>query len=118
MKFYTSILLIVLFSFTAGIYFPWWSIAVVSFIVALFIHQKAIVGFLAGFAAIFLLWGILATWIDMQNQHILSEKIARILPLNGSSYLLILLSAFIGALVSGFGSMTGSLLKSIVKPLD
>ena len=108
----------VLFSFIAVIFFPWWSIAVVAFIVAFFIPQKAFISFLAGFAAIFLLWGVLATWIDMQNQHILSEKVAHILPLNGSSYLLILLTSFIGALVSGFGSMTGSLLKSTMKTSD
>lgn len=115
MKFYISVILIALFSFIAGIYLPWWSIAVVSFLVALFIQQKAFTSFIAGFIAIFILWAALASWIDVQNQQILSHRIAEILPLKGSSVSLILLTAFIGAIVAGFASMSGSLLRSINK---
>ncbi len=115
MKFYTSVLLIAICSLIAGIYLPWWSIAVVSLLVALFIKQKAFISFLTGFIAIFILWGALAFWIDTQNQQILSHRIAEILPLKGSSVLLILLTAFIGALVAGFASMSGSLLRSLAK---
>lgn len=115
MKFFASLILTALLSFIAGIYLPWWSIALVAFVVALLVHQKAGKSFLAGFLSIFILWAGLALLIDVQNQHILSKIIAEVLPLGGLSFLLILLTAFIGALVAGFAAMSGSYLRSSPK---
>lgn len=113
MKFFVSILLIALLSFAAGLYLPWWSLALVAFIVAALIHQRAGMAFLSGFLALFLLWGIIAFIIDQRNQHILSSKIATLLPLGGSSMLLILITSLIGALVAGFAAMAGSYLRRV-----
>lgn len=66
---------------------------------------------MSGFLGVFLIWGILAWWIDAKNNSILSQKIAQLLPLGGSSVLLILLTAFIGALVAGFAGLTGSYIR-------
>lgn len=112
MKFFAALIVTALLAFIAGIYLPWWSIAVVAFVVAVLVHQKAGKAFLAGFLALFLLWGGLAWWIDQQNQHILSKRIAAVLPLGGSSLMLILVTAFIGALVAGMGALSGSFLRS------
>lgn len=112
MKFLLATLLTALLSFVAGLYTPWWSLAVVSFLVALLIKQGYGRAFLSGFTGIFLLWGFLAFWIDLQNEHVLSQKIARVLPLGGSALLLILVTAFIGAVVGGFAAMSGSSLRS------
>ena len=109
MKFIIVLLLIALLGFAAPLYFSWWSFVVTSFIIALFIQQKAFIAFLAGFAGMFLLWLFLTLIIDNANQHILSQKIAQLLPLNGSSLLLILITALIGGLISGFAALTGSL---------
>src|SRR2546423_1805817 len=111
MRFILSTLLIAALGMIAGIFLPWWSIAIVSFLVALFIPQRIGLGFIAGFTGIFLLWGILALWIDLKNESILSQKIAQLFPLGGSSILMILISAFIGALVGGFAAMAGSSLR-------
>jgi hypothetical protein len=100
----------VLFSFIAGLYLPWWSIALVTFVVALFIPQPAGFSFLTGFAGIFIHWSLLALWIDRQNESILSHKIAELFSLNGSSSLLILVTALTGGVVGGFAAMSGSLL--------
>lgn len=108
MKFFLALLLTALFCFIAGLYLPWWSIAVVAFLVALFIRQRIGYSFLAGFAGVFLLWAILATWIDIENNSILSIKIAQLFPLGGSSVLLILVTAFVGGLVGGFAAMSGA----------
>jgi|SRR6185436_4955707 len=112
MKFITAIVLTALLGFAGGLWFGWWIIAVAAFIIALVVHQRAGKAFLSGFLGIFLLWAILAVWIDMKNEHNLSKRIAEVLPLGGSSVLLILITAFIGALVGGFGAMTGSYLRS------
>jgi hypothetical protein len=108
MKFIVVVLLTALLGYAAPLYFPWWSFAVTSFIVALFVHQKAWAGFAATFLGLFLLWGIMALIIDNRNDHLLSQKIAELLPLHGSSTLLIFITALIGGLISGFAGLSGS----------
>ena len=111
MKFLLSILLTAALAFLAGLFLPWWSIALIAFLVAVIIPQHIGLGFLSGFLAIFLLWGILAVWTDMQNQSILSKKIASLFPLGGSVMLLILVTSVVGAMVGGFAAMAGSSLR-------
>ena len=108
MKFVLTTLLTFLLAFITGLYLPWWSIAIIAFLAALLIQPKIGIGFLAGFAGIFLLWATLAFWLDTNNESILSHKIAQLFPLGGSSLLLILITAFIGGLVGGFAAMAGS----------
>jgi hypothetical protein len=111
MRFLLATLLTATLSFLAGMYTPWWSIAIVSFLVALLIQQRTAQAFLAGFTGIFLLWALLAFWIDVKNNHLLSHKIAQVFPLSGSSTLLLLLTAFVGAVVGGFAAMSASSLR-------
>lgn len=108
MKFLLATILTALLGFIAGMFLPWWSIAPVAFIVALFIRQSIGKSFIAGFLGIFLLWALVALWIDIKNQGILSQKIAQLFPLGGSSVLLILVTAFIGGLVGGFAAVSGA----------
>ncbi len=111
-KFLVSVLLIALLSFVCGLFLPWWTIALVAFLVSALIPLTPLQSFFAGFLAIFLLWGGLAFGIDQMNNSILSEKIAAILPLGGSVIALILVTAFVGALVGGGAAITGSFLKA------
>lgn len=111
MRLLLTTLLIAVFGFIAGLFLPWWSIAIVAFFVAFLIPQGIGRSFLAGFLGIFLLWGLLSLWIDIKNESILSHKIAQLFPLGGSSVLLILTTAIIGALVGGFAAMSGSSLR-------
>jgi hypothetical protein len=112
MKFLVALLLTALLAFVAGLWFGWWSIAIAAFLIAVLVHQKAGKAFLSGFTGGFLLWGILALLRDIPNESLLSKKIAEILPLGGNAMLLILVTAFVGALVAGFGAMSGSYLRS------
>lgn len=113
MKFLLAVLLTAVVSFVAGMFLPWWSIAIVSFLVALLLVQNVGKGFLSGFLGIFILWGLLSFWIDIKNESILSHKVAQLFPLGGSSVLMILITSFIGALVGGFAAMTGSSLRPV-----
>jgi hypothetical protein len=108
MRLFLAIALIALLGFLAGLFLPWWSIAIVAFLVALLVQPGIGRGFLAGFLGIFLLWALVAFWIDLQNESILSAKIAQLFPLGGSSVLLILITSLIGGLVGGFAAMAGS----------
>jgi hypothetical protein len=48
----------------------------------------------------------------MANNHILSTKVANILPMGGSYILLIFATASIGALLGGLASLTGSFIRA------
>ena len=117
MKFFLATLLIALLSYIAGLFMPWWSIALVAFLVALLVRPSIKMGFFAGFTGIFLLWAIVALWIDIKNEHILSQKIAQLFPLGGSSVLLIIITALIGALVGGFAAMSGASLLPVKRAI-
>lgn len=112
MKFIVATILTAFLAFVAGLWLDWWSIAIAAFVTAVLVHQKAGKAFFAGFAGGFLLWGLLALLKDIPNESLLSKKIAEVLPLGGSTFLLIFITAFVGALVAGFGAMSGSFLRS------
>lgn len=112
MRFLVSILLTAILAFIGGLFLPWWSIAIASLLVALIVQQRAGISFFSGFLGLFLLWGLLAWWISMKNQGILASKIASVLPLGGSTVLLILITGFIGGIVAGFAAMSGSYLRA------
>lgn len=111
MKFGVSVLLTIIAGFAAGLYLPFWSVALVSFSVAAFIYQKPGMAWLTGFVSILIFWGLLAFWIDAQNDSILSTRMASLFPLGGSSGLLILITAVVGAIIGGLAALAGSFLR-------
>jgi len=114
MRILLTFILIVLFAFIAGLYLPWWSIAVVAFLVLFFLYQSGIKSFVSGFLAIFFLWFVLALWIDIKNENVLSHKVGQLFGLGTSSILLIIITSLLGGLVAGFAALSGSTLRSII----
>lgn len=110
-KTFISFLLTALLCFSACLYLPWWSIAISSFLVSLAIPQRPVKAFLTGFCSVFLLWFFLSFWISSQNNHILAHRIAPLFIKNNSPYMLMLVTALIGALIAGFASLSGSFLQ-------
>lgn len=108
MNFFSAIILTALLSYVSGLYFPWWSIAIAAFVVAVAIPQKPFHSFSAGFLALFLLWIGLALVIDSNNNHLLSLKIAEILFKSPSQALIMFATGLVGALVAGFAALTGN----------
>jgi hypothetical protein len=111
MKFIISLVLIALLSFAACLYFPWWSIAIVSFLVAILIPQKPGAAFGSGFIAVFILWLGLTAWISGANEHVLAHKLSMLVLKMDNVMILILATALIGALVAGFAALTGSFVR-------
>ena len=113
MKLIIAILLTAFLAYVLGVYssLPWWGFVITSLIVSVAIHQKPGKAFLSGFLGLFLLWSGLALLKDAANEHILSTKVAQILPLGGSYLVLILVTGIVGGLVSGFAALTGSYLR-------
>jgi hypothetical protein len=114
MKFIVAILLHAFLAFAIGLYsqFPWWLFIVTSGIVSFFIAQTPAKSFFAGFIGLAALWAGLATGKDVANAHLLSSKVAQILPLGGSYVVLIIVTALVGGLVGGFAALTGAYLRS------
>jgi len=108
MKFIASIILTALLSFAICFYLPWWSIAIIAFIVAAIIPLRHFHSFLSGFIALFFLWFILASYISTRNNHLLAHKMSIIILKSDSPFALILITALIGALVAGFAALAGS----------
>lgn len=113
MKILVSIILIAAVSFALSLYLPWWCIAVAAFGISTFIVQKPWLAFVSGFTAILLLWGALSWGISAANNHLLASKISVLIMNDASPMLLILITALAGALVAGFASMSGSLLRRL-----
>src|SRR5688500_4859577 len=114
MKFITSVFLTALLSFVLGLYLTWWSPAIAAFVIAALILQKPAYAFLSGFLGLFLLWGLFAGIINSSNDGILAARVALIFPLGGSSFLLMLVTAVIGALVAGLAALSGRYLRYIL----
>jgi hypothetical protein len=113
MKFILSIVLVALVTYAIGIYgnLPWWSFVVTNLMIAIALPIKPLQSFFAGALGVGALWAGLAFGIDMANNHILSSKVAQILPLGGSYIALIIVTAFLGALLGGLASLTGSFVR-------
>jgi hypothetical protein len=113
MKIILSIVLVGLVTYAVGIYgsLPWWSFVVTNFIIAIALPIKPLQSFIAGALGVGTLWAGLALGIDLANNHILSSKVAQILPLGDSYIALIIVTAFVGALLGGLASLTGSFVR-------
>ena len=102
-------LLILLIAFTAwliGLLMPWWSFAIPCLVLGGWLGKKGKTAFLYGFLGIGGLWLIQAGYIDAANDGILSSRIADLLGLPHSLFV-ILLTAVIGGLAGGLSTLTG-----------
>ncbi len=114
MKFITCTVLVIILGYAAYLFAhdaPWWLFAIGALIAGIVVPQKGWQNWLAGFLGVFLLWMVLTWRVDAANNHILSAKMALLLPLGGSSIAIMVVTAFIGGLVGGFAALTGGYLR-------
>jgi hypothetical protein len=112
-KFIVSLSITALLTYAIGIYgnLPWWSFVISNIIISIVIVQTPGKAFLSGSLGVGILWFVLALVTDIQNKHILSVKVATLLPLNGSYTMLIMITTFIGFILGGLSSLTGSFIR-------
>lgn len=111
MKFFTKLVLIALIGFIGQLFLPFWIVAIAGILVSLMIKTNGLSSFFSGFIGVFILWLVSAFFINQGTDGILSEKMISIIPV-GSVTVLIIVTAFIGGLVGGFGALTGSMLSA------
>lgn len=103
-------LLILILTAIAQYLVPWWGVvALVPFAVAAWRARSAGGAFGAGFLGIALLWLLVAGWQSFANDHLLAGRMAQVLPLGGSSVLLLTATALLGGLVGGMAAWAGYL---------
>lgn len=96
-----------IFTFVLSFYLPWWIIVIVSFLAGFLLYGSGFSVFLSGFLGGGILWLGYAWVLDVKTNAILSEKIVKLFPFSDPFYLIIL-SGFIGAMMSGLGGLTGN----------
>ncbi|MCS6934832.1 MAG: hypothetical protein NZM35_06760 [Chitinophagales bacterium] len=103
-----SIISIAALSAALQLLLPWWSIALAAFAIAYLRMLSLPAAFTAGFLAIFLLWSGYAAWLSIANEHILAARVARLLPLGGSVWALLLLTGAVGGITAGLSALCGA----------
>lgn len=114
MKFFATFALTMLLGYTAFLFADetlWWIFAIGAFVAGWVVPLSSFKTWLAGFLGIFILWLVLCYLPDSKNAGLMSQKMANIIPLGGSSWALILVAALVGGLVAGFASLTGSFVR-------
>jgi len=118
LKFLTVLSITAILAFVGGLFLPWWAIAIAAFFSALLIPLRPWVNFIAAFLALFILWGGLAWFINMQNHAVLASKISMILPLGGSAAALVFITALVAALVAGVSALSGRYFYGLIRPAN
>ena len=109
-------LLIFVLASAAQLDAPWWSLAVVAFVVGLAIAPTGQVAFWAGFAGAGLSWLVPAAWLSYQNNGLLAKRVAQLLPLGGSAAALVVATALVAGLVGGLAALAGAWLRVAFRP--
>lgn len=112
MKSYAHFLLIFILAFLAGMVMPWWSVAVVAFLVSLLLGLSPGRAFSSSFAAVFMLWLALAFFIDVRNDHILANRMSLLFFGFKNPIVIGAVSALIGGLVAGMASLSAAYLRA------
>lgn len=111
MRFILSLLFTAALGYMLGIFLDWWSVAIAAFVIALLYPQSPGKAFTSGFLAIFLLWGILATVMDVRNDHILATRMADLILKSPSPGIMILITAVLGGVVGALSALSAAMLR-------
>lgn len=112
MKGFILFLVIGILSYIAGLFYPWWTIAIVAFVVTLVVPQKPFASFLTAFLSLFVLWFSMAFFIDLSNDHIMGDRIGMLFLHTPSSIGVAVISGVIGGLVAGLAALSASCLRT------
>ncbi|MEO3408385.1 hypothetical protein AAFN85_31005 [Mucilaginibacter sp. CAU 1740] len=97
---------ILILSFASGYFLPWWIVALISFLTTLIIGRTAKGSFWSGFAAVLIVWIVLALFKSVPNDHIMATRIAHLFMLPAWGYILAI-TGIIGGIVGGVSALSG-----------
>ncbi len=85
----------------------------IALLVELLFGKSSSLSFFSGFYGVAISWIILATYLDLNNDSVLSERILALFKLPTYSFVMIILTGLIGGVIGGVGSLTGSWIKGV-----
>ncbi|MCJ8209282.1 hypothetical protein MUY27_06150 [Mucilaginibacter sp. RS28] len=103
-------LIILVLALASGFVFTWWVGCIIAFVAALLTGKTGRQAFWSGFFAIALVWLVLALFKSVPNDHILADRVAKMIGLPHWS-LVLLITCLIGGLVGGMSALSGLLVK-------
>jgi len=103
-------IIILIFSFAAGFFMPWWVACIIAFLAAVWFGKTTKRTFLSGFFGVAITWIVLALCKSIPNNHILATRVAHLFHLPGWGALLAV-TAVIGGLAGGLSALSGVLTK-------
>jgi hypothetical protein len=98
----------------AQLFLPWWSIAVVAFLVGIWASESPLKSFAYGTAAVTFLWAAYAGMQSSANTGIINGSISKMLGGSVSGTQLIFVTGLVGGLVGGMSAMTGTMLRQLM----
>lgn len=113
MRTITSIILIIIFGFLAQSYLPWWTIAIVCFVIGIAVNRSWWSAVLSGFFGVGLLWLGMIFYQTAGNGGILVERMSGAMEM--SSTLLYTITLAIGVSIGMLSTLTGYSLKHTEK---
>ena len=111
------LVLLALLSAAAQLVLPWWSLAVVAFLVGFGLLRRAGRAFGIGFGGAALSWAGPAAWLSHQNAGLLAGRVATLLPLGGSAGALVAVAAVVAGLVGGLAALAGCWGRQALRPV-
>lgn len=110
-------LLLVLCSFLIGLFLPWWALIPVVYLLCFALSKNLKSAFIISFSSVFILWLALSFYYSMENNHILSRRVAELFGLGNTpiNWLwLLLLGPLPGAITASFAGASGFLTKQVL----
>jgi len=95
---------------------PWWVLAVVAFALAFGLARTGKQAFWAGLGGAALSWLLPAAWLAYQNDGLLAQRVAQLLPLGGSAVALVAVAALVAGLAGGLAALAGAWLRAALQP--
>lgn len=112
--FWLRIVLLMFLAFMAAYVTQWWAAAPLAAFAVVLAWPPARGAFWLGFLALFILWLGLSLGVHLSTGGLLTEKMARLLPLGGRSFFLIGLTGLLGGLCGGVCGAAGKALRQAV----
>lgn len=99
-------LIVLIAAFLLQLVLPWWVIVIVSFLVCALLGKTGKIALWSPFFAILLLWTGVALFKSLPNQNLMATRVAEMLGVN-SWFLVLFLTALLGAFVAGISGFCG-----------
>jgi hypothetical protein len=109
-----QIILIAVLSLLAQLVLPWWSLAIIAFLVCLWRSPSAGQAFFAGFYGIALVWLVYAVIINTRTDGVFVGRMSELLFKTNNAILPGLVTAIVGGLVGGLAGLSGYFVKQAV----